>query len=147
LLERCETGWYALKSSRLPEKRILWSVEGPKNKQDAPPLAPGGTERFRPGGVFGLWVSTAGFKNETVYTEDRWQVFIPRFPEADRHKVRVFPAKTAHGIQKNAYLLCWEYSTNNDFQDIVTKLENARPLTEEEGLRLLVKSVQKEASP
>jgi hypothetical protein len=128
LLERCETGWYSVPAHRLPEKRILWSVEGPKNKQDAPPLAKGSIERFRPGGAFGLWVPTEGFKNETVYTQDRWQVFISRFPESDRHKVRVFPAKTARGTQKNAYLLCWEYSTNNDFQDIVTKLENVRPL-------------------
>lgn len=127
LLKVCTSGWYKLTNER-PEKVTLWQVGEKDNKQDNPPLAAGGKTTFDPGkSPFGLWVSTAGFQDETVCTEDAQQQFVLRFKPTDRHKAHVFAARRGGKIIPNTYLIGWEYSTNNDNQDIVTLVENVKP--------------------
>lgn len=125
----CTSGWYKLTNER-PDKVTLWQVGEKDNKQDNPPIATGGKTNFEPGkSPFGLWVSTAGFKDEVVCTEDGQQQFVPRFKVGDWHKAHVYPAKRSGKIIKNAYVIGWEYSTNNDNQDMVTLVENVKPAT------------------
>jgi hypothetical protein len=128
----CHTGWYRPAAVGapvgLPERHELWRLAADQNKRDQPPLSPGGKTEFDPGDrPFGLWVSTEGFAGEVVYTEDALQAGIPRFPASDRHKARVFRARKASGDLPNSFLIRWEYSTNNDFQDLVTLVQNVRP--------------------
>jgi hypothetical protein len=128
----CHTGWYRpatrSASNALPERYELWRLAADQNKRDQPPLSPGGMAEFDPGDrPFGLWVATEGFTGEVVYTEDALQVGIKRFPASDRHKARVFRARRADGELPDSYLIGWEYSTNNDFQDLVTLVQNVRP--------------------
>jgi hypothetical protein len=127
LEKACSSGWYRPAGER-PEKRPLWRVDERNNKRDLPPLMEGAVTEFDPGNEpFGLWVSTAGFADETVYTQDELQKFIARFKPNDRHKAHVYPVKRDGKVVPNAYVVGWEYSTNNDNQDIVTLLTNVRP--------------------
>ncbi len=131
----CSSGWYPAPAAATespdtppPQKRLLWQVDAPYNKQAFPPTMKGGVTKFDPGDMpFGLWVSTAGFKDETVCTEDALQVFVPRFKPDDRHKAHVFPAKRHGKVIPNTYIIGWEYSTNNDDQDMVTLVRNVKP--------------------
>lgn len=136
LYKICSAGWYPVKPPSPangepppPQKHLLWRIDAPYNKQDFPPVMEGSRIQFNPGKqVFGLWVSTAGFPNETVCTEDALQVYVPRFKPDDRHKAHVIPAKDRKGHPiPNTYLIGWEYSTNNDDQDVVTLVSNVKP--------------------
>lgn len=127
----CQSGWYRpVHGSRPPKKRKLWSVDGPFNKQYGPPIILGSVTSFNPGRhPFGLWVATGGFPKETIYTDGRLQRFTPRFKPTDQHKVRAYPARAKDCPVPNTYVLGWEYSTNNDFQDIVTVVENVHAVS------------------
>jgi hypothetical protein len=113
LLKVCTSGWYRPTADR-PDKIVLWKVDEPKTE-------------FQPGDKpFGLWVATAGFPDETICTEDALHRFVPRFKPNDRHKAHVFAVRREGKLVPNAYIIGWEYSTNNDDQDIVTLVENVR---------------------
>lgn len=123
----CHSGWYR-PSTGTPTRHALWTIDAPHNKQAQPPLTSNSTTQFDPGDQpFGLWVSSEGFQNETVYTQDALQRFVTRFRENDRHKAHVYPVKKDGKLVPNEYVIGWEYSTNNDNQDVVTLLTNARP--------------------
>lgn len=126
LLKVCTSGWYRPTADR-PDKTVLWKVDEPNNKRDNPPLMDGAKTEFQPGEKpFGLWVATAGFPDETICTEDALHRFVPRFKPNDRHKAHVFAVRREGKLVPNAYIIGWEYSTNNDDQDIVTLVENVR---------------------
>ncbi len=131
LIKDLTAGWYGepTNPTDTPEFAPLWKVEAKYNKQDTPPLANGAVTQFEPGATpFGLWVSTAGFTNEMVCTGDTHNAAIKRFGGKPIRKARVYAAvKTDYSPVPNAYIVGWEYSTNDDFQDIVTIVENVRP--------------------
>lgn len=111
-----------------PELHRTWQVGANHNKQEYPPIMRGGQIRFDPGRQpFGLWVSTAGFSGETIYTEDALQALDQRFSPTDRHKAHVFPVRRGGRLVPHAYLIGWEYSTNNDDQDMVTLVTGVDP--------------------
>jgi hypothetical protein len=119
----CHGGWYRPAEGPV-QKRELWSVN---QKRDSPDLEPGSKTTFEvPEGEFGLYVQTEGFKDEVVATEDAKLAYVPRFPAGDKHKAHVYIAKKAGKVVPNTYLIGWEYSTNNDNQDIVTLVSNAK---------------------
>ena len=125
--KQCAAGWY---SPEMPDARTtLWKVEAGHNKQDSPPTEGSASGAFDPGDKpFGLWVATQGFPGEFVCTDDARNAGITRFGGKAIHKARVFAAVSDAGVLKpNTYLIGWEYSTNDDFQDIVTLIENVRP--------------------
>lgn len=125
----CAAGWYRPAGEGKPPPRTeLWRIDRKHNKQDNPPLMPGGKTTFEPGAdPFGLWVATAGFPGEVIYTEDALQSFIPRFKPTNRHKAHVYAAVRSDGTPvPNAYLIGFEYSTNDDNQEIVALVENVK---------------------
>ena len=137
LIKVCTGGWYAAPrpltaaaaAIEKPVKQNQWAVDEQYNKQRTPPLMKGARTDFDPGvATFGVWVSTVGFKDETVFTQNALQKFVPRFKPDDRHKAMVFPVKRNGKIVPNSFIIGWEYSTNNDFQDIVTILTNVNPI-------------------
>ncbi|HET6383488.1 MAG TPA: hypothetical protein VFJ58_08875 [Armatimonadota bacterium] len=124
----CASGWYIPTEAR-PTLKPTWQTDEKHNKQYTPPIAAGGKITFNPGRrVFGLFVSTAGFKDETVCTQDALQKYVPRFPADDRHKAHVFPARRNGQLIPNTYVIGWEYSTNDDDQDMVTLVSNVTPV-------------------
>ena len=126
--KECASGWYAADS---PDKRIgLWKVDGRHQKEDNPPTESKGVITFDPKDKpFGLWIASKAFPGETVDTDDGRNAAIARFGGAPVRKVRVWAAVSSNGVAiPNSYLLGWEYSTNDDFQDIVTIVENVQPI-------------------
>lgn len=127
-------GWYGPQNRIAngvsePVRHTMWRLEPYNNKQPYPPVMKGSTERFTPGTrPFGLWISSMGFKNERVYTEDILQKFVRRFG-TDLHKAHVYEAVHDGQIVPNTYLIGWEYSTNDDNQDMVTMVTNVVPVT------------------
>jgi hypothetical protein len=139
----CSAGWYVPQSSAptapaagiagapgagAPVSSTLWQVGAHDNKRYHPPLLkPGGTHFNPGGGPFGVWVATGGFPGEVIYSQDELQLLDPRFPSDDRHKAHVYPVRRHGRLAPNAYVIGWEYSTNDDNQDMVTLLTNAKP--------------------
>ena len=119
----CRGGWY--RPGEGPVKpQEMWAVN---QKKTSPSLEPGSRTEFDPGaGEFGLYVATEGFPGEVVTTEDAKLEYVPRFPAGDKHKAHVYVAKKKGKVVPNTYLIGWEYSTNNDNQDIVTLVSNAK---------------------
>ena len=129
-------GWYTPgRESSRPDRNELWSYQVKNTTDDVktgknlpPKLAEGSTTTFDPGDrAFGLWVSNDGLKDSDVYSEPRVVAAInPRLAKQP-YKLMIYPYKDkATGkIKPNSYLLGWEYSTNDDFQDIVGRVDNA----------------------
>ena len=127
-------GFYRPDSSAEREDE-LWSyqhkvtaeeVESGKGKDLGPPLLPGSLVTFDPGdSPFGLWVGNDQFRDR-VYTEPgRVTRQNPRLA-SQPYKVMIYALKdpeTGEAIP-NAYLMGWEYSTNDDFQDVVCRIDN-----------------------
>ncbi len=87
--------------------------------------------KFDPGdSLIGFWVSNDNFPDEVVLTDvEHTRRLNERFADQP-YKVMIYPnvdAKTRRMIP-NSYILTWEYSTNDDFQDVVTVVENVRLL-------------------
>lgn len=129
----CAAGWYRqMRLGTIEETRrvVLWRLDEKHNKQMAPPLMRGGRTSFDPGPApFGLWVATEGFPGEVIFTEDALQAAVKRFPADNRHKAHVYPAVKSDGTPvANAVLIGFEYSTNDDNQEVVALVENVRPV-------------------
>jgi trehalose utilization protein len=125
--KECAAGWYATDKS---EKRtLLWKVDARHNKEDNPPTRDKARITFDPGDrPFGLWIASQGFPTETICSEDAQNAAIARFGGKPIQKARVYAAVSSAGTPlPNTYIIGWEYSTNDDFQDMVTVVENVRP--------------------
>ena len=129
-------GWYAAVSGRdaAPKKVPLWSyvhkntTEDLRRGQNLPPrLDPDSTTGFDPGDdPFGFWVSNDGLDDGGVYSQP---AFVARFNKRlakQPYKAMIYPYrdKASGRIIPNSYLIGWEYSDNDDFQDIVCRVEN-----------------------
>ncbi len=117
------------------EEPELWSYQAKSTARDietgvglVPPLKAGSTTAFDPKGeVFGLWVGNDQFKDR-VYTEPGRVVRQSSRLAAQPYKVMIYPYVDP-GTRKpvpSSYLIGWEYSTNDDFQDVVTRIDNVK---------------------
>lgn len=119
----CRGGWYRPGNGPV-RRQDLWTVN---QKRDLPTLEPGSRTEFDPGTEpFSLFVNTEGFPDEIVTTEDAKLELVPRFKAGDKHKAHVYIARKNGKTVPNTYLIGWEYSTNNDNQDVVTLVSNVR---------------------
>lgn len=119
----CHGGWYWPGEGPVKTEQ-LWVVN---QKKDLPSLEAGSKVEFDPGaGEFGLYVNTEGFPTEIVTSEDAKLKYVERFKAGDKHKAHVYIAKKQGKVIPNTYLIGWEYSTNNDNQDIVTLVSNVK---------------------
>jgi sugar lactone lactonase YvrE len=101
-----------------------------------PPLASGDVT-FDPGvAPFGLWVSNDTFKDGGVFTQPALVAKVNARLRAQPYKAMIYPNYDAkkHRAIANSYLVCWEYSTNDDFQDAITRIDNVRLLPGEPNL-------------
>ncbi|NLX12828.1 MAG: SMP-30/gluconolactonase/LRE family protein [Phycisphaerales bacterium] len=143
-------GWYVAEQEAAlrpadspPIRHELWSIrykqseiERKEMKFSTPPLEAGIIE-FDPGDqVFGLWVGNESFPGESVFTEPLWVARVSPRLKQQPYKAMIYPAvdeKTGK-LAPNSYFISWEYSTNDDFQDVVTRLENVRLLPDTAAL-------------
>lgn len=115
-------------------KRETWSFAGKSQgepREAAMPPLQSGDVRFEPGdGPFDLWISNESFDEPGVFT---WPTAVeaanPRL-SGQPYKAMIYPdvdAATGHPVA-NSYIICWEYSDNDDFQDVLTRIRNVRLL-------------------
>lgn len=135
-------GWYvpAADPDQKPDRRELWRYTFKNTTADVqtgqrlpPPLAEGSQVEFDPGEApFGLWVSNDGLDDSDVYSQPG--VVARHNPRLKRqpYKLMIYPFrdKQTGKVVPNSYLLGWEYSTNDDFQDIVARIDNVRLIVE-----------------
>lgn len=100
-----------------------------ENRNLPPPLSAGSKIEFDPGAErFGVWVSNDGLKDGGVFSQPAVVKAINERLAKQPYKLMIYPLKEkATGkTVPNAYLLGWEYSTNDDFQDVVCEIHNVR---------------------
>jgi hypothetical protein len=132
---RTRGGWYRPpREGEAALKEPLWSYVFKNTADDLasgknlpPPLEAGAKTTFDPGDApFGLWVSNDGFDDGGVFTQPgqvaRHNKRLARQP----YKAMIYPNrdKATWKLIPHSYLIGWEYSTNDDFQDVVCRLDN-----------------------
>lgn len=120
-----------------PRMHEAWSYtfkqpaeEMKSGKFTAPKLDPGAAQ-FDPGDqTFGLWVGNDAFNGEKVFTDPRRVVETNPRLKAQPYKAMIYPTIDPASGQPvaNSYIIGWEYSDNDDFQDVVTRIDNVRLL-------------------
>jgi hypothetical protein len=129
-------GWYTLVENPAapPKKTELWSYTFKNTTEDLntgtnlpPPLAKGSSTTFDPGdGPFGLWVANDGLDDGGVFTQPSVVGRVYRRLAKQPYKAMIYPNRDrATGrLIPHSYLIGWEYSTNDDFQDVVCQVDN-----------------------
>jgi gluconolactonase len=137
-------GWYPSgpKASQIPPdvtrvRQELWSyahkqtkAEWDTGKYEAPPLKSGKPD-FDPGDKpFGLWVSNENFPGEAVYTQPALVFKTNQRLRTQPYKAMIYPVRDRKEgrLVANSYLIGFEYSTNDDFQDLVARIDNVKLL-------------------
>jgi hypothetical protein len=141
-LETVNRGGYYLPSQGPgePMKSPLWSYQFKNTGQDLernenlpPPLAEGSETTFDPGDrPFGLWVANDGLDDGGVFTEPAVVRAVNDRLAKQPYKAMIYPVKDPKTgeVVPNSYLIGWEYSTNDDFQDVVCRVDNVELIRE-----------------
>gem|GEM_PF-321870 len=135
-------GWYPAGpgAADIPDdpetaRRELWlysykqPVEQRRSGRYTPPQITGGKTAFDPGpNPFGFWVSNQAFDDGGVYTQPAMTARLNARLKAQPYKAMIYPYRDPKSgrLVSTSYLIGWEYSTNDDFQDVVTKVDNVR---------------------
>ncbi len=118
----------------------LWSYKFKNTTKDIetktnlpPPLSEGSKADFDPGegAIFGLWIGNDQFQDR-VYSEPALvKLRSPRLAKQP-YKAMIYPFrdKSTGKLVPNSYLIGWEYSTNDDFQDVMTRIDNVELVAE-----------------
>jgi hypothetical protein len=129
-------GWYVAKDApnARPAKTELWTYVFKNTTEDLrtgknlpPPLAEGSKTEFDPGeSPFGLWVANDGLDDGGVFTQPALVARLNRRLARQPYKAMIYPNrdKATGKVIPHSYLIGWEYSTNDDFQDVVCQLDN-----------------------
>lgn len=127
-------GWYRPAPDAAPEKRELWSYVFKNTTKDLesganlpPPIDPSSKIEFEPGDApFGLWISNDGLKDGGVFSEPTQVARVNKRLASQPYKAMIYPYrdKVTGKDVPNSYLIGWEYSTNDDFQDVVCRIDN-----------------------
>ena len=136
LTTRNRGGWYrALANGQSePKKLDLWTylykntTEDVRTGKNLPPaLDPGSSTEFEPGdSPFGLWVSNDGLPDGGVFSEPALVGRLNQRLKKQPYKAMIYSNrdKETGKVVPNSYLIGWEYSTNDDFQDVVCQIDN-----------------------
>ncbi|MEJ7639964.1 MAG: hypothetical protein WKF75_18830 [Singulisphaera sp.] len=128
-------GWYSpVASGEAPQKHPLWTYRFKNTTRDLetganlpPPLAEGSTTTFDPGAQpFGLWISNDGLQDGGVFSQPRLVAALNARLAKQPYKAMIYPYRdrTTGERIRHSYLIGWEYSTNDDFQDVVCRVDN-----------------------
>lgn len=126
-------GGFYLAQADERDDRELWSYQHKTTAKEieaggdlSPPLREGSKTTFDPGdAMFGLWIGNDQFRDK-VFTEPRRVRQSNKRLAGQPYKAMIYPVKdrTTGKIVPNSYLIGWEYSTNDDFQDVVCRIDN-----------------------
>ncbi len=126
-------GFYLASDQAEPPKTELWSYQHKSTTAKVesgedltPPLKAGSRTTFDPGDQpFGLFIGNDQFQ-DYVFSEPTRVASLNQRLAKQPYKAMIYPyrdRKTGK-LVPNAYLIGWEYSTNDDFQDVVCRIEN-----------------------
>jgi hypothetical protein len=130
-------GWYLAPSGpdAAPKKQELWSYLYKNTAEDLrtgknlpPPLDRGAATEFDPGDApFGLWISNDGLNDGGVFSQPALVAKINQRLAKQPYKAMIYSNRDQQSGKTipHSYLIGWEYSTNDDFQDVVCQLDNA----------------------
>ncbi|MBN1490277.1 MAG: SMP-30/gluconolactonase/LRE family protein [Phycisphaerae bacterium] len=135
-------GWYAAgpRAGDLPTelaKHETWAyahrqpVSERESGQFTPPTLQSGAPEFDPGdAAFGLWVCNEQFADGGVFTQPALVARENARLRPQPYKVMIYPNRDPKSGQLvfDSYLIGWEYSTNDDLQDVITQVDNVRLL-------------------
>jgi hypothetical protein len=133
---RTRGGWYKEPRSAdtAPEKASLWSYIFKNTADDLrsgknlpPPLERGAKTEFDPGdGSFGVWVSNDGLDDGGVFSQPALVARLNRRLAKQPYKAMIYQRRdrSTGRIVPHSYVIGWEYSTNDDFQDVVCQIDN-----------------------
>lgn len=126
-------GWYRPTADGPSGKAQTWSYTFKNTTKDLeagenlpPPLEPGASLEFDPGDApFGLWASNDGLDDGGVFSEPAAVARVNKRLAAQPYKAMIYPNrdKATGMIIPNSYIIGWEYSTNDDFQDVVCQVD------------------------
>lgn len=129
---RTRGGWY--RPGDQPEKHPLWSYQAKNTTKDLetqsnlpPKLDKDAKTEFDPGDKpFGVMISNDQFDDGGAYTEPSVVAKVNKRLAKQPYKAMIYPLKDKKTgkLVPHAYLIGWEYSTNDDFQDVVCVIEN-----------------------
>jgi hypothetical protein len=129
-------GWYPAEPTRsaAPKKVSLWSYVFKNSTEDLrtgknlpPPLEKGSSTEFEPGAAsFGLWISNDGLPDGGVFSQPAKVALVNQRLAKQPYKAMIYPIRdeATRKIVPHSYLIGWEYSTNDDFQDVVCRVDN-----------------------
>jgi hypothetical protein len=128
-------GWYAPgDDDKSPQKHELWTylfknttADLEKNTNLPPPLSPGATTAFDPGErPFGLWISNDGLKDGGVFSQPQVVAAVNARLAKQPYKAMIYPNRDVATGKRipHSFIIGWEYSTNDDFQDVVCQVDN-----------------------
>lgn len=137
-------GWYRPgNDAKSPDKHDLWSYTFRNTTSDLvteknlpPPLSDGAKTEFDPGGdPFGLWVANDGLKDGGAFTQPQVVAAVNARLAKQPYKAMIYPYrdKATGKTVPHSYLIGWEYSTNDDFQDVVCRIDNVELVTSAGG--------------
>lgn len=116
-----------------PTVQELWQYKHKSTARDIeagsdlnPPLKEGSKTTFDPGGEpFGLWIGNDQF-GDRVFSQPSLVASSNARLAKQPYKAMIYPYKDGKTgkIVPNSFLIGWEYSTNDDFQDVVCRIEN-----------------------
>ncbi len=140
LPSRTRGGWYVepAKPEGTPKKTPLWTYTYKNTTDDLrtgknlpPPVEKGSAIEFDPENEpFGLWVANDEFNDGGVFSQPVLVAKINRRLAAQPYKAMIYPNrdKATGKLVPHSYLIGWEYSTNDDFQDVVCRVDNVEPV-------------------
>lgn len=127
-------GWYRPTTVGAPSKSETWTYTFKNTTRDLetdvnlpPPLEAGAKVEFDPGDEpFGLWASNDGLDDGGVFSEPVVVARVNKRLAPQPYKAMIYPNrdKATGKTISNSYLIGWEYSTNDDFQDVVCQVDN-----------------------
>jgi hypothetical protein len=135
-------GWYTPgPDDKSPQKHELWTYQAKNTTQDIetrsnlpPKLLEGSKVEIDPGNApFGLWISNDNFQDGGVFSQPRLVAAINQRLAKQPYKAMIYPNKDkATGkLIPHSYIIGWEYSTNDDFQDVVCQVDNVELIATE----------------
>jgi hypothetical protein len=138
-------GWYAqiVDAQASPKKSSLWSYTYKNTTDDLrtgknlpPPLSAGSSTSFDPGpAAFGLWISNDEFTDGGVFSQPSLVARLNKRLAKQPYKAMIYPNrdKASGKVVPHSFVIGWEYSTNDDFQDVVCEIDNVELVAESPG--------------
>jgi len=109
----------------------------------APVTLRSGQKTIDPGDrPFGLWIRNDAFDDGGVFTQPGMVAVVNDRLKGQPYKAMIYPncdSKTGR-LVPDSYIIGWEYSTNDDFQDVVTRIDNVTLLPADPPLKGILAS-------